>query len=153
MCGERWNPPIFLGKTIEVLMNDGSFETDFIFWLIMLIWEAFFPTATSQCKTWTQVLGACLEYIYIYVYSIYIYIYYTYIHTYTYPRETTIALFPWRKPLLTSSDLAKWESWLRFFHPRNHTCKEVDQRDARWLRRSEKGKKNGTVLVVGCRDW
>lgn len=82
MCGERWNPPIFLGKTIEVLMNDGSFETDFIFWLIMLIWEAFFPTATSQCKTWTQVLGACLEYIYIYVYSIYIYI--LYIYTYIY---------------------------------------------------------------------
>ena len=142
MRGERWNPPIFFGKTVEVLMNDGSFDTDFIFWLIMLIWEAFFPTVTSQCKTCTQVLGACLEYIYIciqYIYNIYIYIIHIYIHIHTHVNND--CLFPWRKPLLTSSDLAKWESWLRFFHPRNQKCKEVDQRDARWLRRSEKAKK------------
>ena len=94
MRGERWNPPIFFGKTIEVLMNDGSFETDCIFWLIInanmrsILSNRHFTMQDLYSGT-RRMLGVYIIYIYmytVYVYILHIYIY-IHIHTYTYPRE------------------------------------------------------------------
>ena len=139
MRAERWNPPIFFGKTIEVLMNDGSFETDFIFWLMMLIWEAFFPTATSQCKTCTQVLGACLEYIYIYIY----------IHTHV----NNDGLFPWRNPHPDILRFGKMGVVTQIFSPQKSHMPRSRSREMQGDSGGQKkATKKGTVLVVGCRD-